>query len=311
MAQLSADQQQASLNLPRARAILMGCALVLALAFVMPWVNLSMRKYDWAFRPLATGPLFVLFLLIWPLNTALKRWRPTWVFTGPELLLVYAMMAICAGLAYEGLWGYALYYSVYPFYGATAANRYAELLIPHLPIWLMVPQTEAVQGFFHSAPTWSWRLWLTPILGWSTFALSLYLFLFCLGAVVRKDWIESERLAFPLAAIPSELAAEERPSLAGGIFRSPYLWIGVAFPVCQSLLQMAHALAPAAAVLRPRAMVHEPRRLGFAVWHLGLHRIRPDRDLQLSARRGVAQPVALLRLEPSSGRGLHCARIRP
>ena len=37
----------------------------------------------------------------------------------------------------------------------------------------------------------------------------------------------------------------EHPSLAGGIFRSPYLWVGVAFPVCQSLLQMAHALAPA------------------------------------------------------------------
>lgn len=223
----------------------MGCLLIVVLAFLMPYINLSLRKYDWAFRPLATGPIFVLFLLIWPLNTVLKRRRPRWAFTGPELLLVYAMMVICAGLAYEGLWGYALYYSVYPFYGATAANSYAELFIPYLPIWLMVPQPEAVQGFFHSAPTWSWRLWFTPILGWSTFALSLYLFLFCLGAVVRKDWIESERLAFPLAAIPSELAAEERPSLAGGIFRSPYLWVGVAFPVCQSLLQMAHALAPA------------------------------------------------------------------
>ena len=223
----------------------MGCLLIVVLAFLMPYINLSLRKYDWAFRPLATGPIFVLFLLIWPLNTVLKRRRPRWAFTGPELLLVYAMMVICAGLAYEGLWGYALYYSVYPFYGATAANSYAELFIPYLPIWLMVPQPEAVQGFFHSAPTWSWRLWFTPILGWSTFALSLYLFLFCLGAVVRKDWIESERLAFPLAAIPSELAAQERPSLAGGIFRSPYLWVGVAFPVCQSLLQMAHALAPA------------------------------------------------------------------
>ncbi len=230
---------------PRGRAVLAGCALAIALAFLMPYINLHLRKYDWAFRPLPTGPLFVLFVLIWPVNTWLKRARPSWAFTGSELLLMYAMMAICAGLAYEGLWGYALYYSVYPFYAASPANRYAELFIPYLPVWLMVADAEAVRGFFHSAPGWSWRLWLTPILGWSTFALSLYLFLFCLGTVVRKDWIESERLSFPLAAIPLELAGDDPPSIQSRIFRSPYLWLGFAFPLCQSLLQMAHAMAPA------------------------------------------------------------------
>ncbi len=230
---------------PRGRAMLAGCALVIALAFLMPYINLSLRKYDWAFRPLPTGPVFLLFVLIWPVNTWLGRIRRSWAFTGPELLLVYAMMAICAGLAYEGLWGYALYYSVYPFYGASPANRYAQLFIPYLPVWLMVPQAAAVDGFFHGAPAWSWRLWLMPIIGWSSFALSLYVFLFCLGAIVRKDWIESERLSFPLAAIPLELAEGERPSSRSAVFRNPYLWVGVALPVCQSLLQMAHAIAPA------------------------------------------------------------------
>ncbi len=241
----STSNKRFLLAVPRARAVLLGCALVVGLAFLMPYVNLGLRKYDWAFRPLPTGPVFVLVLLIWPVNTLLRRRSSSWAFTGPELLLVYAMMAICAGLAYEGLWGYALYYSVYPFYGATPGNRYAELFIPYLPVWLVVPQTAAVQGFFHGAPTWSWRLWLTPILGWSAFALSLYLFLFCLGAVVRRDWIESERLSFPLAAIPVELAEGDRPSVRSRAFRNPYLWLGAALPLCQSLLQMGHAIAPA------------------------------------------------------------------
>jgi hypothetical protein len=240
----STSDKQGYLSVPRARAVLAGSALIVGLAFLMPYINLGLRKYDWAFRPLPTGPLFVLFVLIWPLNTWLRLKRPSWAFTRSELLLMYAMMAICAGLAYEGLWGYALYYSVYPFYGATPANRYAELFLPHLPMWLMVPQVEAVEGFFHGAATWSWRLWLTPILGWSAFALGLYSFLFCLGAVVRRDWIESERLSFPLAAIPLELAGDDRPTISGRIFRNPYLWIGFAFPVLQSLLQMGHALAP-------------------------------------------------------------------
>lgn len=233
------------LSWPRARAVVVGIALVVGLAFLMPYINLSLRKYDWAYRPLPTGPIFILFVLIWPVNTWLRRARPSWAFTRPELLLTYAMMAICAGLAYEGLWGYALYYTTYPHYAASGANRYADLVIPHIPLWLQISDRAAIEGFFHSAAAWSWPLWLTPVIGWSAFALSLYVFLFCLGAAVRKDWIEAERLSFPLAAIPLELAESDRPSLPSSALRNPYLWAGAALPVCQSLLQMGHAIAPA------------------------------------------------------------------
>jgi len=235
----------AGLKRPRARGVILGCALIVGLAFLMPYINLGLRKYDWAFRPLPTGPIFVLFVLIWPVNTLLRRLRPRWAFRGSELLLAYAMMAICAGLAYEGLWGYALYYTVYPTYGASPTNRYAELFIPYLPDWLQVTQPAAVRGFFETAPTWSWQPWLIPILSWSAFALTLYLFLFCLGAVVRKDWIESERLAFPLATIPSQMAGDDEPTIHGSLFRSRFLWAGFALPVAVSVLQMLHFRWPA------------------------------------------------------------------
>jgi len=232
---------------PRFRAVVLGLAIVVGLAFLMPYVNLSLRKYDWAFRPLPTGPIFVLFLLIWPANTVLGRLGPRWAFTGPELLLVYAMMAICATLAYEGLWGYALDYSAYPFYAASPENRWAELIAPHIPTWLQVSQAEAMRGFYEGAPDTPvpYRLWIAPIVSWATFALALYLFFFSLGAVLRKDWIEGERLSFPIAAVPVEMVGEETPTIAGALFRSPFLWAGFALPVIQSLLQIAHALAPA------------------------------------------------------------------
>jgi hypothetical protein len=239
--------QPPALNRPRIRAVVFGLVLVVGLAFLMPYINLSLRKYDWAFRPLPTGPLFVLFVLIWPVNTLLRRARQAWAFTGPELLLVYAMMALCAGLAYEGLWGYALDYSVYPFYAATPENRWGDLIVPHIPTWLQVSQAEAVRGFFEGMPEAPapYHLWLTPILSWSVFAFALYLFLFSLGSLLRKDWIEAERLSFPIAAVPIEMAGHDTPTIASALFRSPFLWAGFALPVFQSLLQMAHALAPA------------------------------------------------------------------
>jgi len=231
----------------RARGIILGCALVIALAFLMPYINLSLRKYDWAFRPLPTGPVFVLFLLIWPVNTLLRRLRPRWTLTSSELLLIYAMMAICAGLAYEGLWGYALDYSAYPFYAASPENRWGELLAPHIPPWLQVSEPEAVRGFYEGAPGLPvpYRLWVTPVISWSAFALGLYLFFFSLGSLLRRDWIEAERLSFPIAAVPTEMAGEDTPTIASALFRSPFLWAGFALPVVQSLFQIAHALAPA------------------------------------------------------------------
>lgn len=237
-----------TLNLPRPRAILLGCALVILLAFLMPYVNLSLRKYDWAFRPLPTGPVFVLFVLIWPVNTLLRRRRPGWAFTGPELLLVYAMIAITAPIHYEGLYGYALDFSVYPQYAASPANRWAEMILPNAPPWLLVTQPEAVVWFFESAPAGArlpWGQWYTPVAAWSLFGLALYAFLFCLGCLVRKDWIEGERLTFPMAALPSEMAGDPRPTLSGSFYRNPFLWAGFALPAFHSLLQMAHAVAPA------------------------------------------------------------------
>jgi hypothetical protein len=243
-----AGSEQASLNFPRPRALLLGAATVIALALLIPYVYLVLGKYDWAFRPLPTGPVFILFLLALPINTLLRRVRPGWAFTGPELLLVYAMMAICAALASEGLFGYTLVNAVHPHYFASPENRWLETIAPHVPVWLQVDQREAVAWFFEGKPASAaipWAVWVAPVLSWSCFALALYAAFFALGCLIRKDWIEGQRLAFPMAALPIDMAGDSAPSASSAFFRNPLLWIGLAVPVGQSLLQMAHAFVPA------------------------------------------------------------------
>lgn len=232
---------------PRLRALLIGALLVVALAFMIPFFNLSLNKYDWAFRPLATGPMFLLFLLIFPVNTLLARRRPAWAFTGPELLLIYAMMAASAALANEGLHGYTTVNSVHPLYYASPGNRWEELFLQYVPPWLQVQQPEAVHWFFEGKPPGApipWSGWFAPMVAWSALALALYLGFFSLCCLLRKDWIEGQRLSFPFAAIPTEIAGDPVPSIHSPLFRNPYLWAGFALPVFQSLLQMAHLLAP-------------------------------------------------------------------
>jgi len=241
------SNEPASLNRPRPRALLLGAATVVALALLIPYLYLSLNKFDWAFRPLPTGPVFLLLVLALPVNTVLRRLRPAWAFTGPELLLVYAMMAICAALASEGLFGYATVNSVQPHYFSSAENRWARLILPNAPVWLQVSQPEAVRWFFEGKPAGAatpWGQWVAPMLAWSAFALALYGAFFALGCLLRKDWIEGQRLAFPIAALPIEMAGDPVPSAASPFYRNPLLWAGLALPVAQSLIQMAHSFAP-------------------------------------------------------------------
>lgn len=241
-------ERVAPLVLPRPRALLTGAALVVLLAFAIPYFNLTLTKFDWGFRPLGTGPIFFLLLLVWPINSLLRRFRPGLAFTGGELLLMYAMMALTAALAGEGLSVYVLVNSVFPQYFATPENRWGELFIPHVPTWMQVTHPDAVRWFFEGAPAGAalpWGVWVAPIVGWSLFAFAMYLGFFCLSCLLRKDWIEGQRLAFPFAAVPVEFVGGAAATAGRPLLRNPLLWIGLALPVAQSLLQMAHTLWPA------------------------------------------------------------------
>ncbi len=236
------------LTRPRPRALVVGLALVIALAFLIPYVNFCLNKYDWAFRPLALGPVFLLCLLAWPINLTLRRYRPEWALTGPELLLVYAMMALSAALSNEGLFGYVIANAVHPPFFASPGNRWAELIFPDVPPWMMLHQREAINWFYEGAPPgapFPYRLWIPPVLSWSVFAFGAYMAAFSLAALIRRDWIEGQRLEFPLTALPLAIAKDADPSTQRSILRSPFLWIGAALPISKSLLQMAHTLSPA------------------------------------------------------------------
>ena len=233
---------------PRFRALLIGALLVIALAFLIPYFNLTLGKFDWGFRPLGTGPVFLLLLLVWPINAGLKRLRPGLALTGAELMLIYAMMAITAAIAGEGLFAYVLVNAVHPGYFATHENRWHELFMSSTPTWIQVTRPEAIRWFYEGLPEGAaipWADWIAPLLAWSLFALALYLGFFCLCCLMRKDWIEGQRLSFPFAAVPIDVAGEPGGFTAGAILRNPILWIGFALPVVQSLVQMAHAFYPA------------------------------------------------------------------
>ena len=66
-----------------------------------------------------------------------------------------------------------------------------------------------------------WRHWAVPILSWSVVILLLIAMFFCLTVMIRRQWVENEKLAYPIIRIPLEVSAG-----SGVIFRNRLLWIG-------------------------------------------------------------------------------------
>ena len=50
-----------------------------------------------------------------------------------------------------------------------------------------------------------WRAWLAPLAWWTAFMVAVWTVMVCLMVLVRRQWVEHERLAFPLTHPPLEL----------------------------------------------------------------------------------------------------------
>jgi hypothetical protein len=100
------------------------------------------------------------------------------------------------------------------------------------------------EGLPEGAPM-PWATWMKPMLAWSVFTTALMAGVFCLGALFSKDWIERQRLSFPLVDIPLAMTGDQpRPTLRGSIFVNRAFWGGFSIPAVLSILGWLHGLYP-------------------------------------------------------------------
>ncbi len=50
-----------------------------------------------------------------------------------------------------------------------------------------------------------WAIWAAPLLYWAIFGLAFGL---CLMVIVRRQWVEHERLAYPMIQLPLAMIAD-------------------------------------------------------------------------------------------------------
>jgi hypothetical protein len=197
--------------------------------------------------PIYYNCIFYLFAL-GGINTLLRRRRPEWAFSLGELLTIYIMLSVATAWCGVDLLMPLPEAICNAFWFANPGNRWADILWPNLPTWLMVSDLDTIRGFFEG-DTAPYRIrtllaWAGPALWWTAIATALMLAYVSLSSIFRRRWVDEEKLLFPITIVPLQII-EERHHLS----RNKVMWAGFGIVAVFELLATLHGFFPAVPVV--------------------------------------------------------------
>ncbi|MFW6155727.1 MAG: DUF6785 family protein [Armatimonadota bacterium] len=227
-------------------------------------------------------PAIAALLLLAVLQPILSRLGERLSLTRREMVLIYFFVAMGSMMASLGVIRMVIPSATVPQYFAAPDND-LEVMQPHIPRWLYPEDPEAVRELWEATegPV-PWRQWLGPAAHWTFFLTLLWATTVCLTVVLRRPWVEDERLSFPLLYLPLDLT-EGVSGRAEGVafFRDPLMWTGFALAVVFNVLNIINSLNPAFpapgraydigalfterpwSAIRPLRLSYRPEILGF------------------------------------------------
>ena len=224
------------------RAILIGAVLSLFLGFAGAFVSIASGGLPITNNISTPGALFLLFGLV--LLVRLGGWvmrRPP--LEPRELILIYAMLLVASIVPSRGLLCYLLTLMGSWRYYATPENNWAENIHPYVRRWMVVDDEVAVKHFYEgmeSGGSVPWDLWIPPLVNWVLFFGVLCFVMICMVVILRKQWIEHERLAFPLTQLPLALSNGYVIGKDVPFFRNVWTWVGFAIPFILGSVNALH-----------------------------------------------------------------------
>ena len=152
--------------------------------------------------------MFLLVIIVLLGNTCLRKVSPNASLSAGELMVIWGMMIVTAGIPYSGLMRYLVPLLVAPIFFASPENEWQEIFHPYLSDWIVVTEPRAVRGFYEGLPgePIPWAAWAKPLFAWGLFTLLVYFIMLCMCVLLRRQWVERERYTFPLVQLPAEIA---------------------------------------------------------------------------------------------------------
>ncbi len=247
-----------------ARAVLVGLLAAAGLAALHVRLSLVAGVDSLGGIHLPFGAVAVLALLILGINGPLQwvarcRGRAFGGVLRPwsraELLTIYAMGMFSLLVSTPGTDNFFLTVTSGLFYFSTRENGWADLFYKHIPSWLAPGwdgrtfQEKVIEPLYLGGASPSqipWHAWVVMLSAWGLFLSLCYGLLFFTSLLIRRQWIESEALSFPLLQLPLEMVDNgdrERGTL-GEFWSNRLMWGGALFAFCVHGLNGLNRLFP-------------------------------------------------------------------
>lgn len=138
-------------------------------------------------------------------NLLIRYFAPGVALTQSELLVIFMMGLISATVPDWGMVRYLISLITAPYYFANPENQWEAYFFDYLPHWTVISNDKGqISDFFagrlYDAPI-PWQDWIVPLFWWlSAFGALLFIGA-CLVVIFRKQWVEHERLRFPMGEV--------------------------------------------------------------------------------------------------------------
>ena len=197
----------------------------------------------------------VLYLL---LSRIVRRWLP---FDDKELMIAYVVLTVTipivgfGGLRFlaHGMGGFQ--------HLAETQPQFVKFL-PYMGSLPVLHDPDAIHALYSGGDFVPWGAWTIPIIYWSVYLLLLSAIWICLAGILKRVWINQERLTFPVAMLPLKMADPKED-----IFRSPLFWLGFVLPVVLQSLLAFHNRWPSIPALQMKAFDIKPLIFTTPPWN--------------------------------------------
>jgi hypothetical protein len=190
-------------------------------------------------------PPIASLLLLCVLNFGLRRLRPRWAFSEAELVVIYGMLAVATAISAEWVGNINPLISSYAMF-ADQNRQFRNLVLPHIPGFLFFKDAAALADYKTGGFGWVrvWQrlpLWWTPVLAWTLFVFLLAGGMLCVNSLMRDEWTDREKLAFPIIQLPLAMAQEGG---ASSFWTNRYMWGGFAVAAIIDIVNGLNFLYP-------------------------------------------------------------------
>ena len=172
-------------------------------------------------------------LVVWiGINTVLKLTVPRLALSRTEVMTIFGMVWMVGTVPAVGWVGYLITDISAPAAFSSPENRFWEVVGSYLPRSLYLERGDwTVERLYSGLGTGEvipWKNWVVPLFWWFAGTLALVLAGFFANVLFYKQWLEHERLTFPLATMPLELLRESEGHSLPVVFRQWAFWAGFA-----------------------------------------------------------------------------------